>query len=173
MMQPHPQLSLEATPLPFSLDESPPLDENSPPDENRPPSETSRSETPHPSKDPPRGEKYSPAETPPSGEKLRISYNRSRAHRIWIKELVARLLLNMLITASIAGCLAGFSKINDLHVWPKRIFNTLAIALTSLLSVGIGSIIGELGKTIRWKILASAPHNLQDVSSSFGIMYIS
>jgi len=78
----------------------------------------------------------------------------------------ARLLLDMLITASIAGCLAGFLKINDFFVWPKRIFNTLAIALTSLLSVEIGSIIGELGKTVRWKILASAPHNLQDVSSS-------
>ncbi|KAF8242065.1 hypothetical protein K440DRAFT_497800, partial [Wilcoxina mikolae CBS 423.85] len=63
----------------------------------------------------------------------------------------------------IVGCLAGFSTINDMRIWAKRAFNTLSIVFISMLSVGIGSMIGELGKTIRWKLLASMPHNLQDV----------
>ena len=74
------------------------------------------------------------------------------------------LLLNLSLIAALIGTLYGFSQPDHLSVWPKRAFNALSILESSLISLGIGHLIGELGKAIRWKILASWGHKVWEVS---------
>lgn len=74
--------------------------------------------------------------------------------------------LNTVIMMAICGCLYGFSIIDDLNVaggWDKRLFNSISIPLIASLSLGIGWLLLELGRIVRWPLLAQKPHLLHDV----------
>jgi hypothetical protein len=60
--------------------------------------------------------------------------------------------------------LSRFHYKGSLSVWDRRWFNILAVLLSALASLCIGSLIGFLGTMIRWPLLAARKHKPFDVS---------
>ncbi|KAK5655738.1 hypothetical protein OQA88_5275 [Cercophora sp. LCS_1] len=57
----------------------------------------------------------------------------------------------------------------SLGTWDRRLFNMLTILFSSLVSLSLGSLLGLLGATLRWPLLASRKHAPDDVDLILGM----
>ncbi|RVD80415.1 uncharacterized protein DFL_008312 [Arthrobotrys flagrans] len=65
--------------------------------------------------------------------------------------------------------LERFAGMGHLDRWEKRGFNALAILLSSLVSLSLGSLLQLLGNMIRWRLLAREVNKPQDVDLILGM----
>jgi len=56
-----------------------------------------------------------------------------------------------------------FSGMGQLSRMEQRGFNTITILFGALASLGIGSMLGNLGSMLRWRLLARKKYKMQDV----------
>lgn len=90
-----------------------------------------------------------------------------RSHRRDLaKRLLSIVLVNCIMMGALMGCLRGFGIVKSLNTWEKRVFNALSLSITALVSIGIGSLVSEIGSMIRWPLLSREPHTLDDVCIS-------
>ncbi|KAL2265713.1 hypothetical protein VTJ83DRAFT_6813 [Remersonia thermophila] len=62
-----------------------------------------------------------------------------------------------------------YSQPDHLGPWGRRVFNTLAIHLSSLVSLSVGSLLGVLGSALRWPLLAWRAHSPREVDLILGM----
>ncbi|RYP28805.1 hypothetical protein DL767_007023 [Monosporascus sp. MG133] len=128
--------------------------------------------------------RYSPVKQPeestqttcsPIGSQTRSPSPRPLTHRdlyntqLW-RKTSWRFACAVIFSTLIAVILRSFEKMGQLDAWERRCFNTLAILLSSLMSLSLGSLIGTLGGLIRWPLLARKLHTPRDVDMILGMV---
>ncbi len=86
--------------------------------------------------------------------------------RFFLVHISWRLATSMVFGALLGVVLHIFEDIGILDPWQRRGFNTLAILLSSTISLSLGSLLGLLGSMLRWPLLARVGHTPQDVSAT-------
>ncbi|KAH7305308.1 hypothetical protein B0I35DRAFT_464917 [Stachybotrys elegans] len=77
-------------------------------------------------------------------------------------EVSWRLAMGLCFTMLLITVLHSFARLGELGSWNRRLFNTLTILLTSLMSMSLGSLCTFLGAMIRWPLLAGKSHSASD-----------
>jgi len=80
------------------------------------------------------------------------------------KGVIWRLLSSLTLSVLIAVLLFVYDKKESLTQSDRRWFTVLAILVSSLVSLSVGSLLNLLGGMIRWPLLAAKRHRPNDVS---------
>lgn len=113
-----------------------------------------------------------PPATPPAGDPIatntgqgqRTEFDKHGQLMLNLTALSGRVLATAFAMCLFAVCLSEFSKMEPLSPEQSRWFNALAISITGITSLSLGSLVGYLGSIIRWPLLAEGTHSLRDVS---------
>jgi hypothetical protein len=81
------------------------------------------------------------------------------------KSIAWRFALALVFTALMVPVLYGFESKGELTRWERRLFYTLIILLSSLVSLILGSLLGLLGAMLRWPLLARADYSPAEVGN--------
>ncbi|KAK4455267.1 hypothetical protein QBC34DRAFT_460104 [Podospora aff. communis PSN243] len=80
-----------------------------------------------------------------------------------------RFVCSALFSILIMVVIHSYAERDSLGPWDRRIFTTLTLLLSALVSLSLGSLLGLLGAVIRWPLLAKHSHTPRDVDLVLGM----
>lgn len=80
-----------------------------------------------------------------------------------------RLVAGLVCSAILLVCLSYYSTKDNIPTWDRRIFNTVTLLLSGLVSLCFGSLLHVLGGTLRWPLLARSDHTPHEVDLILGM----
>jgi hypothetical protein len=110
------------------------------------------------------GQTTQPDSDASSSPSFRELSHRTNAWELLWKEISWRFAFAVIWSVILIVTLYAFAEMGNLSSWQKRWFNMISILFSALISLILGSLLGLLGSTMRWPLLARNPNSPLDVS---------